>query len=66
MNALIKVVITTILGYFGPLSEVDDKHVQVESPSCPQYQVFNNLETAEACCNFREISLETLKYKFDS
>ena len=66
MNALIKVIISTVIGLFGTLTQVEDGQVNVQTEVCKEIPAIHYNTTANTNCCFNEISFKMLKYKFES
>lgn len=66
MNALLKIIITTVMGFLGSFTEVDHSQVNITPPHCKviQFESFENF--CKDDCRFNEIAFEMLKYNLDS
>ena len=66
MNTLIKIIITTVIGFFGPLTEVEDIQLNVQEQMRQNIQINKYEINGIGYCRFNEKSCKTLKNKFDS
>ena len=66
MNTLIKIIITTVIGLVGTLTEVEDSQGNIQGElSCDQ-SINNYDNNRKGFCSFNERTFKMLKYKFDS
>jgi hypothetical protein len=66
MNALIKVIITTIISLFGTLTEVEDNQGHVQTEMCREIPTIDYNTSGNVHCCFNETPIKMLKYKFES
>lgn len=66
MNTLIKIIITTVIGLIGNLTEIEDSQANIYGVQHEEIEL-NNIERNElGYCIFNDNSCKMLKNKFES
>lgn len=66
MNTLIKIIITTVIGLFGTLTEGEDGQVHIPAELPDKIEFYNKELIDVGCSRFKEIPCLMLKNKIDS
>lgn len=66
MNTLVKVIISTVLGFFGTLTEIEDKQATIKVEVCRDTFTMNYDKNTIDYCSFNHNSIKMLKCEFTS
>ncbi len=66
MNTLIKIIITTVIGFFGTLSHEEDVQVNLQGAFPQEIEIDYHEENYPGPCYFEENLFKTLKNKIPS